>query len=382
MKVSAMGFIMLIFSTLLCFLAFVPFITPPWYLWMWQATVVSTEFGHWFAVLSIILWLLCLRGGQRYSAGILIVSAFVFFGPVFELHTHWQYWKVALDDRMGPEEKYIEAIPTFGALWKKTSLPQTSEKFFYRDNTEDSSRMEFFRARGNSLKPAPWVLVVPGGSWGEADPSSFWQLNSDLAESGIAVVDVSYRTLPKHIWPAQQEDILVAIDYIRTHAVQLGIAPDNWVILGRSAGGQIAESIAFEKKPPGLKGLISFYAPADISFAYRYSKPDDLLKTSILLSNFVAGEGNKAKEEAFVAASPIQFVNPKAPPTLLFHGPRDPLVWVLQSERLQQKLNANKVPVVLVEVPWGTHGFDYNYNGPGGQLSTYAVRRFLNKVLR
>jgi acetyl esterase/lipase len=291
-------------------------------------------------------------------------------------------WKVAIDDSMGVEEKYIEAIPSFWDLWHKTKLPQTSEKLFYRETENAASRIEFFRARGNSKKPAPFLMVVPGGSWGEADPSSFWELNSDLAESGIAVVSVSYRILPEFHWPAQREDLEAAIQYVRDHAEELNIDPNHWVILGRSAGGHIAESIAYEKPPLGLKGVISFYAPADLEFAYRYSKPDDILKTSILLNDFVVGAGHQATTKDFEQASPFNFVTSKSVPTLLFHAPRDPLVWVLQSERLQKKLIANNIPVTLIEIPWGTHGFDFNYSGPGSQLSTYTVHRFLNRVLR
>ena len=376
-----MGFLVFALSLLLFFMSIVPLL-PPVFLWMWQMTVLSTEFGHWFTVVCSILCFLCLWGGKRFSAGIFLVCAVIFLGPVFELQTHWFHWKVILDERIGLETTTLEPIPSFFDLWHKTKLPQTSEKFFYRESAEASSRLEFFRARGPGKKPAPFVLVIPGGSWCEADPSSFWELNSDLAENGIAVASISYRILPEHHWPAQKEDVDVALQYLRDHAKELNIDPNNWAVLGRSAGGQIAESLAYEKKPTGLKGLIAFYAPADLDFAYKYSKPDDILKTSILLNDFVVGAGHKAAKEDFDKASPYQYVSSKSVPTLLFHGPRDPLVWVLQSERLQQRLFENKVPVVFIEVPWGTHGFDYNFSGPGSQLSTYTIHRFLNKVLR
>jgi hypothetical protein len=33
-------------------------------------------------------------------------------------------------------------------------------------------------------------------------------------------------------------------------------------------------------------------------------------------------------------------------------------------------------------MPWATHGCDYNFSGPCGQLSTYAVERFLGYALK
>ena len=53
-----------------------------------------------------------------------------------------------------------------------------------------------------------------------------------------------------------------------------------------------------------------------------------------------------------------------------------------QSRRLAERLRAANVRSRLVELPWATHGFDYNFSGPGGQLSTYAVERFLAAVTR
>jgi acetyl esterase/lipase len=58
------------------------------------------------------------------------------------------------------------------------------------------------------------------------------------------------------------------------------------------------------------------------------------------------------------------------------------MVWVKQSERLEEKLRASGVPHYFLRLPWATHGFDYNFSGPSGQLSTYAVERFLAAVTK
>jgi hypothetical protein len=35
---------------------------------------------------------------------------------------------------------------------------------------------------------------------------------------------------------------------------------------------------------------------------------------------------------------------------------------------------------VFVSLPWASHAFEYNLNGPGGQLTTYALEWFLAAV--
>jgi hypothetical protein len=52
----------------------------------------------------------------------------------------------------------------------------------------------------------------------------------------------------------------------------------------------------------------------------------------------------------------------------------------LHDVHLIKKLKPAGVKYYWLKLPWATHGFDYNLNGPGGQLSTYAVETFLNTV--
>jgi hypothetical protein len=83
----------------------------------------------------------------------------------------------------------------------------------------------------------------------------------------------------------------------------------------------------------------------------------------------------------------------------MIHGTMDPLVSVKQSARLDSALQAiprppfrvssiPKLPVYLpgshlfIELPWGTHGCDYVFNGPCGQISTYAIERFVAAVTK
>jgi len=66
----------------------------------------------------------------------------------------------------------------------------------------------------------------------------------------------------------------------------------------------------------------------------------------------------------------------------LLHGSIDTLVWRRHSERLAARLSEAERPHVLVELPWATHAFEFNLAGPGGQLTTFAVRWFLHAVTR
>jgi dipeptidyl aminopeptidase/acylaminoacyl peptidase len=93
------------------------------------------------------------------------------------------------------------------------------------------------------------------------------------------------------------------------------------------------------------------------------------------------GGSPSEKPEAYAAASPINFVNATTPPTLLIHGGNDAIVWPQHSQLLAGRLRAADRPHLYLHLPWATHGCDANLSGPSGQLSLYAIERFLAAVL-
>jgi len=163
---------------------------------------------------------------------------------------------------------------------------------------------------------------------------------------------------------------------VKGHALGWSVDPSKLILLGRSAGGQIAEASAYALRDPAVRGVIALYAPADMNFAWKWGREDDALKSPELLRRFLGGTPATAGP-AYDSASAILFVDASSPPTLLVHGTLDTLVWNRQSERLAAKLKASGVTHLLVELPWGTHALDYNLGSPSGQLTTYSVGWFL-----
>jgi acetyl esterase/lipase len=84
----------------------------------------------------------------------------------------------------------------------------------------------------------------------------------------------------------------------------------------------------------------------------------------------------------YEAVSPVNAVVTRTVPTLLIHGQRDELVSPAQSARLAAKLAQTGSPHLYIRLPWATHDCDVNFNGPCGQISIYAIERFLAAVLR
>jgi acetyl esterase/lipase len=232
---------------------------------------------------------------------------------------------------------------------------------------------------GQKPGPRPCVLVIHGGSWSGGDSRQLPELNSRLADDGYTVVSINYRLAPRYRNPAPVEDVATALGYIRARANQLSIDTSSFVLLGRSAGAQVALLAAYTLHDPGIKGVIDFYGPADMVWGYSAPANPLVMDSRRVMSDYLGGS-YEAVPQHYVNSSPIAFVTRGSVPTLLIHGQQDVLVAYGHSTRLNKRLADSNVMHYLVSLPWATHGFDYTLSGPGGQLSTYAVERFLGIV--
>ncbi len=228
--------------------------------------------------------------------------------------------------------------------------------------------------------PRPCVIVIHGGSWSSGDSRQLPELNSRLAKDGYAVASINYRLAPRYHNPAPVEDVHTALNFLRSHAAELSIDTNAFVLLGRSAGAQIALLAAYTLQDTCIRGVIDFYGPADMVWGYSVPSNPLVMDSRKVMSDYLGGS-YPAVPQNYLNSSPIAFVTPRSAPTLIIHGKQDVLVAYQHSTRLQRKLADSGVRNFLLTLPWATHGFDYTLNGPGGQLSTYCVERFLQAVL-
>jgi dipeptidyl aminopeptidase/acylaminoacyl peptidase len=62
-------------------------------------------------------------------------------------------------------------------------------------------------------------------------------------------------------------------------------------------------------------------------------------------------------EELIPAVSPIIYVDPTDPPTLLIHGDADPLVHISHSVAMSEELKSNNIESDFLVIEGGKHGF-------------------------
>jgi acetyl esterase/lipase len=265
-------------------------------------------------------------------------------------------------------------------LYKGISPPELSaDTLVYSTADGEKLSLDFYRAQSEHAVPV--VVVIHAGSWQSGDNRDFISMDRYLAGHGYAVADIIYRLAPRWKFPAAADDARAAIAFLRNHSEKLKIDPNRIVLLGRSAGGQIALTVAYSAKDPGIRGVISFYAPTDLYYSWENPGSPLVLDTKAILTGYLGGSPSEVSAN-YNDASPTRLVSRGSPPTLLLHGARDELVSSHQSARLAKRLDELGIPHLNLLLPWATHGFDYIHRGPGGQISTYAIEYFLETVTR
>lgn len=249
--------------------------------------------------------------------------------------------------------------------------------FTYVTYKDTSLTLDYYQSIISGKRPC--VVIIHGGAWSKGDSKQLPELNSHLARAGYHCASISYRLVPQWKFPSPIEDTNAALDYLCDHADELNIDKDNFVLLGRSAGGQIALLTAYTLQQSNIKGVINFYGPADMIWGYFTPTNSLVIDSTKALSRFLGGDYYEIPDK-YAASSPIEFVNRNSTPTLMFYGHTDAHVFPEHGRRLSAKLSKHDVPHYSLELPWATHGFDYHLYGPGGQLSTYSIEYFLRLV--
>jgi acetyl esterase/lipase len=246
----------------------------------------------------------------------------------------------------------------------------------------DGSPLELrvFRTTDGAGGRRPLVIVLYGGAWRGGDPMQGARMSRALARHGYVVAAIDYRHAPKFVYPAQLDDVRRSIALARDSAASWNADTTRIALLGRSAGGHLAELSAFKPGDRPVQAVVGIYAPWNLAEGYRDVPSPDPIGVRGVIGNFVGGTPD-AQPVRYRDASPSTYVRSGLPPTLLIFGSRDHLVKPEFNRAAAVALRAANDRVVEVELPWAEHGFDQVPAGLGERLTYWTVVTFLDREL-
>jgi acetyl esterase/lipase len=213
----------------------------------------------------------------------------------------------------------------------------------------------------------PLIIWVHGGAFRMGSKEN--RVPLDYLADGYAVASLNYRLSQHAIFPAQIEDCKAAVRWLRAHAPQFSLDPQRFGAWGESAGGHLVAMLGTTGKEArfdvgdyldvssGVQAVVDYFGPTDFLQMDEHRPADGMVHNAPdSPESQLVGGPIQAHPDRVAAANPITYVTDAAPPFLMIHGDRDPLVPYHQSELLAAALQAAGVPVTFYTVRGAGHG--------------------------
>ena len=224
------------------------------------------------------------------------------------------------------------------------------------------------------------VLNMVSGGWVSRwrDPEQAQAGYQALLDQGFTVFAIRHGSSPRFNVPEAYADVTRAVRYVRLHAPHFGLDAERIGVYGGSAGGHLSLMLGLNsdegdpnaadevlRHSSRVAAVVANYPPVDLrpratpSERFPATIPDQSL---FFAGGVVPGAAERfvaidVEDEVGASVSPILFVTPDDPPTLLIHGDADALVDFNNSELMQAALMASGVETGLVVIEGAGHGF-------------------------
>src|SRR5690606_7849191 len=141
----------------------------------------------------------------------------------------------------------------------------------------DRNKMDIMLPSGRNTSKTKVLVLIHGGGWIGGDKSDFDAIidRNNIEElkkqfPDIAVFTLNYRlaTLDGNQFPAAEQDIKMALDFIFTNANSYQVNANATYILGGSAGAHLAALYTVKNPSARLKGTIGISGAYDLKSLY------------------------------------------------------------------------------------------------------------------
>lgn len=279
----------------------------------------------------------------------------------------------------------VSAAMSAAAPAQSEAISATHKDVAY-DDDDPAQKLDVYLAESD--KPTPAMIYIHGGGWraGSKNRVPAWLQNA-VREGWLSVVSVEYRFTDVAPHPAQVNDCVRAVQFVRHNAQKWNIDPQRIGVTGGSAGGHLTLWVALhddaadadssdpvERESSRVACAVSFAGPTDWSLLGRLEHRHPAYRQ--LLGYPPGTPADQMKAEAKRDVSPISFASRDDPPVMQVQGDQDVIVPPEHARNLDKRLKTLGVPSQLVIVAGGNHGVA----GAGPQV-TKRAGEFVRKQL-
>jgi len=217
---------------------------------------------------------------------------------------------------------------------------------------EDTARVVVFLPAAEKATGRA-IVVCPGGGYTHLAFEKEGTRWADVFNNmGIAVVVLKYR-MPHGRWQVPQEDAREAVRLVRRHAADWHVNPADVGIMGFSAGGHLASTVATQAEDDARPNFqLLFYPVVTMEEGVTHQGSRENLL------------GKSPSEELVGRFSNERQVSNATPRTFIVLADDDRAVPPANAIGYYQALQQHHVPAALHIYPKGGHGFGINESFP------------------
>jgi arylformamidase len=243
----------------------------------------------------------------------------------------------------------------------------------------------------SKAKSLPVVFWIHGGGWQGGDKSEMYYKPKVFTGKGFILVSTNYRLLPKVDMATLTRDVAKSIRWVHDHIAEHGGDPKRLLIMGHSAGAQLAALICTDErylKEEGLSfAIIKGCVPVD-GDTYDIPAMIETAETRLRLHGLpmpkfghrIKFGNDPEKHKAFSAVTHVA-KDKGIPPFLILYVAGHPDVSA-QALRLGNVLKAADVPVTLFGAKETTHTNINADLGKSDDPATAALFAFVDRIAK
>lgn len=264
------------------------------------------------------------------------------------------------------------------------------EQIVYREADGENLKISVYKPEEEKEK-LPVYVYIHGGGWTNNNSETMSGLHRAFAKDGFVAFSVNYRlgTEENPTWNKAIEDCAYALKWVYENAEQYGGDKENIIVMGESAGGNLALIYSDASASGKLKELYGIEVPVPSATCVMYPVVD--VRAYATEGLFLTAETPKGFDTPYLGGtvdeypdrlafvSPINYITEKDPPTLIIHGEKDSLVTVDGSRSYVEKSTEAGADAALVVLPYCNHASELLTNNMTHQADQTIIINFLKE---